>query len=167
MSAADLDLPSLGRDVCDEVGASGLAPHQVTVEMTETALAAHWDTARSSLITMKDAGIRLAMDDFGTGHMYLDRLSSGLFDLLKIDRSLVTTPPPGSPGDEHTESRRLTLLMAIVDMAHSFGMPVVAEGVETEDECTRAEGAGCDYAQGFLLGRPAPPQDLSDAIAAR
>lgn len=164
VSAADLDVPTLGDEVHHEVLASGFPPEQVTIEVTETALAAHWDTARANLVTMRDAGMRIAMDDFGAGHMYLDRLSSGLFDLLKIDRSLVVLPPAGTGIDTDTETRRASLLAALVDMAHAFTMAVVAEGVETEEECLRAVDAGCDYAQGYLFAPPGTHQALRQLV---
>ena len=165
VSAADLDVPDLGDDVLLEVMASGLQPEQVTIEVTETALAAHWETAQASLIVMKNAGMRIAMDDFGTGHMYLDRLSTGLFDLLKIDRSLIVVPPAEALSDSLRETRRTATLTALVDLAHAFDMAVVAEGVETEAECARAVNAGCDYGQGYLFARPGDQHSLRNAVS--
>lgn len=165
ISGADLDLPTLSDDVCAELSSAGVSPQRLILEVTETALTTDWEDARRNLDMLRAAGVRLAIDDFGTGHMFLDRLSTGLFDILKIDRSLVMIRDAVDDHGVDRERRRHDLLEAIVRMAQTFGMRTVAEGVETESELARVREAGCDRVQGFLLSRPAPLAELLPRLA--
>jgi len=151
LSAADLDSPGLADDVASALAAAGVPASQLVLEVTETALSQDWSRARRRLTALKELGARLAVDDFGSGHMYLDRLSTGLFDVLKVDRSLVA---PES-GNGH---RSAALLAAVTSMGRELGMQVVAEGVETVEQLERVVGAGCDRAQGYLFSPPIPAE---------
>lgn len=155
LSAADLDAPDLAEQVQATLSGTGLRADRLVLEVTETALSQDWAGARRRLESLKELGVRLAVDDFGVGHMFLDRLSTGLFDILKIDRSLVIPEDDGS-------GRHAALLSAINSMAHTLGMDVVAEGVETDEQLDRVMAAGCTRAQGYLF---APPMS-SEAFAA-
>ena len=101
--------------------------------------------------------MRLAIDDFGSGHMFLARLSSDLFDVLKIDRSLVVA--------DDRDGRTTALLSGVTELAHRLGMTVTAEGVETPEHLDRVIAAGCDHAQGFLFGRPMPAPEFSALLS--
>ena len=149
ISPADLDFPELISVVKDCIVRSRLAPERMIFEVTETALSQDWSRARRRLEALKDLGTQIAVDDFGTGHMFLDRLSTGLFDILKVDRSLI------APEEEPTE-RADALLAGVVSLARNLGMTVVAEGIETEQQLQRAQVAGCDRGQGYLFSRPLP-----------
>ena len=153
LSAADLDAPDLAEDVAAVLSEAGLPAHRLVLEITETALAQEWSRARRRLESLKELGVRLAVDDFGSGHMFLDRLSTGLFDVLKVDRSLVT-----AEGDDVARSR--ALLMAVTAMARALGMDTVAEGIETEAQLALVLEVGCDRAQGFLFARPMSAADV-------
>jgi predicted signal transduction protein with EAL and GGDEF domain len=159
LSAADLDAPSLPLDVSGSLASVGLPPERVIFEVTETALSQDWSRAHRRLISLKELGARLAVDDFGTGHMYLDRLSTGLFDVLKIDRSLIAPDADASP-------RRAALLDAVVSMARTLDMDIVAEGVETPEQFERISAAGCTRAQGYLFAQPLRPVDFAGLVAA-
>jgi EAL domain-containing protein (putative c-di-GMP-specific phosphodiesterase class I) len=100
-------------------------------------------------------GLHIAVDDFGTGASTFGRLQTLPVDVLKIDRSLVQ-------GRE--AARDASILGAIIDMAHSLGLKVVAEGVENPVQAGNLRRAGCDRGQGYLFGRPVRPEDLEAVI---
>jgi EAL domain-containing protein (putative c-di-GMP-specific phosphodiesterase class I)/GGDEF domain-containing protein len=157
LSPADLDAPRLVTDVQEALVATGITPSRLVVEVTETAVSQDWSRARRRLEALKEVGVRLAVDDFGSGHMYLDRLATDLFDVVKLDRSLVAG---------RSEPRSDALLVGVVGLAHDLGMQVVAEGIETEAQLERALAAGCERAQGFLFATPMTLEQLVTALAA-
>lgn len=159
LSPADLDFPELITTVERILGASGLPAERLILEVTETALSQDWSRARRRLAALRGMGVRIAVDDFGAGHMYLDRLGTGLFDILKIDRSIVA--PAGEP-----ETHQAALLTAVTSLAQRLGMSVVAEGLETPDQLARVTAAGCDYGQGYLFGHPMPARAYAELVAA-
>ena len=151
LSAADLDAPSLADDVAAALQRRQLPAGRLVLEVTETALSQDWARSQRRLRALKALGIRLAVDDFGTGHMFLDRLSTGLFDILKVDRSLVVLE-----GEDLT--RRATLLTAVTSLAQALSMDTVAEGIETQEQLERVIDAGCTRAQGYLFSPPVPAE---------
>lgn len=124
------------------------------IEVTESMTMSDPVQARAILGRFRDLGVPLCMDDFGTGYSSLSHLSRFPFDVLKIDKSFVS-----ALGDEPRQER---LLRGIVDLAHTIGLRVVAEGVETEAERQVLTRIGCDHGQGYLFARP-----LADADAER
>lgn len=130
----------------------GLPPTSVVAEITETALIHDLELSVRILKRMRDHGIRIAIDDFGTGYAsfsYLRRLPA---TDLKIDKSLVA----GMCGDTRTSQ----LVRAMIDMAHHLELVAVAEGIEDEATQELLTAMGCDYGQGFHLGRPQPAADF-------
>ena len=127
---------------------TGFAPGRLEVEITETALVADLEAARSALKALRNLGIRIALDDFGTGYSSLLHLRELKFDKLKIDRSYITSV---SQGDEGAK-----LVNAIVALATSLGMVTTAEGIETRDSLGWLAEQGCTYGQGYFFGRPMP-----------
>ena len=103
-------------------------------------------------------GVSFALDDFGAGYAALSYLSKYPFRVLKLDRSLITAIGQ--------ESRALTVVAGIVEIAHRLGMTVVAEGVETEIQAALLVAAGCEAAQGYLFARPGPLPKREAAAAA-
>jgi diguanylate cyclase (GGDEF)-like protein len=133
------------------VEASGVSPGLMQIELTESAIMKDTDGARRKLSELKRRGISLSVDDFGTGHSSLASLQSFPIDTLKIDRSFV----------EQSDSQDgLAILRAIVLMAHTLRMTVVAEGVETEAQLELLRKIGCDQAQGFLIAHPTLAEDV-------
>lgn len=125
---------------------SGLAPGRLELELTESMLMQDRDAAIGFMQAVRALGVRLSIDDFGTGYSSLSYLQSFPIDQLKIDRSFVRPLP----------AEGQTLASAVIRLAHGFGLTVVAEGVEQRSQLEWLQRAGCEYAQGYLLGRPMP-----------
>jgi diguanylate cyclase (GGDEF)-like protein/PAS domain S-box-containing protein len=141
-------LPTVARVLHD----TGLRPEYVEVEVTESMLMDDMETTLATLHKLKDMGLRLAIDDFGTGYSSLAYLKRFPLDALKIDRSFVKDTP-GAADDAAITS-------AIIAMAHSLKLEVVAEGVETVAQLEFLRERGCEYAQGYLISRPVQSQDF-------
>ncbi len=148
ISGRQLEDASLVRSVRDAIEAAALDPDAVTLELTESVLFSDTVAVRDALEELHAIGVRLAIDDFGTGYSSLSYLSKFPIDVVKIDRSFVS-----GLGDT---GRNTTIVFATVELAHSLGLTVVAEGVETERELSHLRRARCDVVQGFLLGHPRP-----------
>jgi diguanylate cyclase (GGDEF)-like protein len=149
--------PELPCRILGRLRAAGLAPSLLTVEITEEGIADASDAALTTIGTLRNAGIRISIDDFGTGYSSLAYLKRLPADELKIDRSFITHLA-SSPNDAR-------IVTTIIDLAHSFGLSVVAEGVEDEPSAALLRKAGCDLAQGFGLHRPGPPAQVTEALA--
>lgn len=136
--------------------ASGVSPHQLELEITESVLIDDDQRARLILGHMKTLGLRVALDDFGTGYSSLSYLSRYPFDVIKIDRSFVS-----ALGSEDSAN---AIVRTIIDLGNGLGMRVVAEGVETVEQAQYLSAAGCDELQGFLLGRPQPLDAVAETV---
>ena len=123
-----------------------LAGNSIAVEITEGLLLDATESVMGRLEGLRDAGMTISLDDFGTGYSSMTYLQRFSIDNIKIDQSYVRNLRPGSPN--------LALCKAIITMAHELGMRVVAEGVETIEQCDLLIGAGCDMGQGFLFAKP-------------
>lgn len=155
VSASQLD-DRLPASVQDSLGSTAVAAHRLTLEITESVLAERHDEARAVLERLRVAGCRVALDDFGTGYSSLSYLAGLTVDLLKIDRSFVA----GLGSSEES----FTLVRTIRQLASSLGLVTVAEGVETVEQADILRGMGCEYAQGYLFGRPMPLADLLERV---
>jgi len=127
---------------------SGLPAHRLEVEITESALLQNNDKVLSTLHQLHALGVRIALDDFGTGYSSLSYLRSFPFDKIKIDQSFVREI--GSRPD------CLAIVTSIASLARQLGMSTTAEGVETAEQLTELQAAGCDEVQGFYFDRPKP-----------
>jgi diguanylate cyclase (GGDEF)-like protein len=150
----DLELPEQLSALARE---HDVDPRTVCLEITESTIMADVDRARSVLDRLVAVGFRLSVDDFGTGYSSLAYLKNFPMHEVKIDRSLVAGIAT-SPQDA-------TIVRATVEMAHSLGLEVVAEGVETSDQESLLRRFGCDYAQGYLYARPLPASDIEARLA--
>lgn len=144
--------------VSEALELNGLDPWRLELEITESLLISDPEQVLDSLNRLSDLGVRIAMDDFGTGYSSLSYLWRFPFDKVKIDRSFVK--------ELEDEGKVSVIIESIVSLAHSLGMRVNAEGVETESQRDALRELGCDELQGFLLGRPAPIQ-ASDTVKQR
>ena len=132
-------------------------PRQLVVEITEDSLTQDLEAAGRVLDALKDLGVRIALDDFGTGQSSLNHLRRYPFDLVKIDREFVRDIPH-DPND-------VSLVRAVIELSHAFGMKVVAEGVETAEQQLMLLEMGCDYLQGFLISRPVAAEALGNFLS--
>ena len=149
LSARQFRQPFLARFIEDTLAETGIPPKRLELELTESLLMEDNEATRSALAALARMGVRVAMDDFGTGHSSLSYLKRFDIDTLKIDRSFVSELPR-DPEDT-------AISRAITAMGHSLHMKVVAEGVETPDQAECLRDLGCDEMQGYLLSRPLPP----------
>jgi len=131
---------------------SGLDSRWLELELTERALIHNAETVGALLADLRSAGVRLALDDFGTGYSSLSYLHRFPVDKLKIDRSFVSA----SPNDASASA----IVFAVINLAHSMGLGIVAEGVETDAQLAFLAAAGCTAFQGYLSGPVSPPADL-------
>ena len=148
ISAAQLRQPDLAQIVRDAIRESGLAPHRLELEVTESVLIQQPEAAAKLLAELKQIGVRVAMDDFGTGYSSLVYLQRFPFDKIKIDRSFVWAIT--------TEPTAAAIVRAVTNLASSLGMLTCAEGVETPEQLAAVRGEGCTEVQGYLFGKPMP-----------
>jgi len=146
---ADPDLVARTMSILRE---TGIAPHQVQLEVTESQLMQHRVIAGELLAAFKAEGFRLAMDDFGSGYSSLSCLQEYPFDVLKVDRALTENV---SRGRGYT-----ALLHAVITLAENLGLQVVAEGIETIEQLVLLQSMGCPSGQGYFLARPMEPSKL-------
>jgi diguanylate cyclase (GGDEF)-like protein/PAS domain S-box-containing protein len=152
LSARQFASDSLADDIERALQANGVDPTQFEVELTESVLMADPDRASAVLQRLDAKGVRISIDDFGTGYSSLSHLKRFPARTVKIDRSFVS----GLPHDKNDAA----ITQAVIAMAHSLGLMVVAEGVETDAQLQALRGLRCDEAQGFLLGRPMAADEL-------
>lgn len=140
-------------------GEAGLEPCDLCIEITETTLLDRaLEIITANLDDLHHKGVSIALDDFGTGYASLTHLKRFPVDILKIDRSFIMQMTPGSDDAMVTE--------ALVHLARTLRINVVAEGVETSEQYAMLREIGCDYAQGYLVSRPIPPSALAGYLAA-
>jgi EAL domain-containing protein (putative c-di-GMP-specific phosphodiesterase class I) len=125
---------------------TGLPPSRLELEITESVLIDDFSRGQAILRRLKTLGVKIAMDDFGTGYSSLSYLQSFPFDKIKVDRSFVS--------DLETNNNNAAIVRAVVTLARSLNLPVLAEGVETEAQRLILSHEGCDQIQGYLIGKP-------------
>ena len=143
------DLPALVHTVLLE---TGLPASRLEIEITEGVFIHDFSRAVSILRRLKALGVKIALDDFGTGYSSLSYLHSFAFDKIKIDQAFVQ--------DLETNRHSLAIVRAVMGLSKSLGVPVIAEGVETEAQFSLLVQEGCDEVQGFLFGKPAPIENF-------
>lgn len=152
LSAVQFRQPNLIHEVAGILQETGMAPAELELEITESAIIEDTENAARTLRKLKDMGIRIALDDFGTGFSSLGYLKRFPVDCLKIDYSFVKNILR-NPQDT-------AIVRAIIAIARSLNLTVIAEGVETEEQRAFLIEHGCDEIQGYLAGMPKPPADL-------
>jgi EAL domain-containing protein (putative c-di-GMP-specific phosphodiesterase class I) len=155
---ADICRPGYERWLLDEIEVSGIEPDRITLEITESALLADRESVAARLSTLRDAGIRVAVDDLGTGYSSLSYLTSLPLDMVKIDRGLVTDIA-------HSERDRI-VVNGLIRLARELGLKIVVEGVETAEQLALLKEWGCDRYQGFFGSAPLTYEDLTQFAAA-
>jgi diguanylate cyclase (GGDEF)-like protein/PAS domain S-box-containing protein len=152
LSAAQFRGGQLVEDVEIAIQASGLPHEDLELELTESVLFEDLQQARDPLIRLTDKGVRAALDDFGTGYSSLSSLHNLPVQCVKVDRSFTQALETGG---------RNTIVSAIISVAHTLGMRVVAEGVETEAQRAILQDLGCDEIQGYLIAQPMSANDFA------
>ena len=155
LSTRQLTRSDVVQDVAEALAMSGLQPHKLCLEVTESILLEDAEAARVTLLGLKALGVAIAMDDFGTGYSSLSHLRTLPVDIVKIDRSFV------SGLVENDEDN--ALVAAVIGMAQALGILTVAEGVETAEQADFLRGKGCDIGQGYLFARPMPADEVLSA----
>jgi diguanylate cyclase (GGDEF)-like protein/PAS domain S-box-containing protein len=150
--------PGFAETVARALREHGVEGRRLEIELTEGVLIEDRDQAVAILERLKQIGVQIAIDDFGTGYSSLSYLSGLPIDCLKIDRAFVTRIGKGG--------RDAAIAQAIISLAHSLGMRVLAEGVETAQQADFLRAHGCDEAQGYLFARPCAAHDAARLIAA-
>jgi diguanylate cyclase (GGDEF)-like protein len=139
-------------DVISALGASGLAPRRLELEITETVLMEDTEATVLLLGELRDLGVRISMDDFGTGYSSLGYLRKFPFDKIKIDRSFIH--------DLSKKPESIAIVRAIAGLGSSLGIATTAEGVETEEELRQLKCEGCTEVQGYLFSEARPAKEL-------
>lgn len=147
VSAVQLYNPDFVKELHQALLDTGLSPRRLEIEITETALVRDINRALTTLRLIKALGVRIAMDDFGTGYSSLSNLRAFPFDKIKIDGSFIKSV--------NSNGQAATIVRAVLGLGRGLGLPVLAEGVETDAELQFLRDERCDEVQGYLLGRPA------------
>ena len=159
VSSAQFKNQALTLKVISALSASGLSPHRLEIEITETVLMQNNESTLATLHRLHDLGVRIAMDDFGTGCSSLSYLRNFPFDKIKIDRSFIH--------DISEQDESVAIVRAVTSMASSLNMVTTAEGVETPTQLERIRALGCTEMQGYLFSRPLPLHDVIRLFSSR
>jgi len=155
LSPVQFSHPDLARLVHEILIETGLSPLRLELELTETAVIADKTRSLHVLRQIKALGVNVALDDFGTGYSSLETLRTFPFDKIKLDRSFMS--------EVESSPQAKAIVRAVLALGKSLDVPVLAEGVETSEQLAVLVAEGCDEAQGYYLGRPAP---IAEAYAA-
>jgi diguanylate cyclase (GGDEF)-like protein/PAS domain S-box-containing protein len=156
LSARDLREDDLGGHVASALVQHGIPAHALIMEVTETA--ALDDAALPALERLRELGVQIAMDDFGIGYSSLAHLKRLPITMLKIDRTFIS--------DVTADDSDRAIVVSIVNIAKAFGLRVVAEGIETDEQAQFVRDLGCDDGQGFRLGRAQSPEEFAQLLRA-
>ena len=157
VSRVQLSRRGLAEEIFEALTARGIPPWQLVIEVTESAVMDDPEVANATLDALAQAGVRVALDDFGVGQSSLACLCDLPLDALKLDRGFITSLA--------SSRQAAAIVRAVCDMARTLGFSVVAEGVETEAQSQVVEALGCDIGQGFLYARPVSPQEIPAIVA--
>ena len=161
VSPRQLDDPGLLEHLDDVLVRSGLPQDALVLEITERLLTADSAHVRGILDSIRERGVHLAVDDFGTGYSSVSYLSALPFDIIKIDRSWTSRLARTAGGGAATR-----LAVGVARLAEATGLAVIAEGIETADECAAVRSYGCGLGQGYLFAKPLTAAGLADRLSA-
>ena len=159
LAGRDLQDSRLEEEVSDALRRWKLAPELLELEIPESAVISERERMHKMLSRLNERGVRIAVDDFGSGYASLSHLRQLPVDVLKIDKSFVRNV--ASDGEDQA------IVRSTIELAHSLGITVVAEGVESEDVLQQLRALGCDLAQGFCLAHPAAAGEITDWLVGR
>jgi EAL domain-containing protein (putative c-di-GMP-specific phosphodiesterase class I) len=158
ISSSQLIEPGLLDDIKQVISREGLVRGTLKIEVTESLVMQYPERAAQILERFRESGIGLSCDDFGTGYSSLASLRRLAFDTLKVDRNFIAP--------EAEDDRASIILQSIVAMGHALGLAIVAEGIENQEQVDRLGELGCDFGQGYFIGRPLLAKQISDALTA-
>lgn len=156
LSPVQLRDQTLPLSILGILGETGLAPHRLEIEVTESALVRDLDSARGILQALRNAGVRIALDDFGTGYSSLYHLRDFKFDEIKIDRTFIS--------EMSSETESAAIVRALTGLGNGLGVTITAEGVESWEQCGVLLQQGCSQAQGFLFSQAIPGSETRDFL---
>lgn len=154
VSARTFATPRLVPRILESLDRRCLDPGVLVIEVTESETLGHLPTATAAVRQLRASGIRVAIDDFGSGYASFRYVSELDASLIKLDRSFLLAA--------EKETRHARMLESMIQMAHHMDTPVISEGVETEDQRDRLAAADCDFMQGWLAGDPVPSADFEE-----
>jgi diguanylate cyclase (GGDEF)-like protein/PAS domain S-box-containing protein len=156
LSAKQFSEPNLVSQIQSALHQTGFPPHRLKIEITETMIVENHQAAVQTLTQLQALGIQIQVDDFGTGYSSLSVLHRLPLDTLKIDISFIRLL--------ETDPDNAEIVKVIIKLAQNLGMVAIAEGVETQSQLLQLRALGCDFAQGYLLAKPLPPQQIESLI---
>jgi EAL domain-containing protein (putative c-di-GMP-specific phosphodiesterase class I) len=156
LSRTQFSMPHLATELRQVLERHGLQARHLEVEVTEEALMHDPEETRKQLRLLRNLGVRVALDDFGSGPCSLSHLRDLELDTVKLDRHLIARLPESS--------RDAALARNVIDLCKQYGILVIAEGVETVAQYEWLQANGCEYVQGFLVARPMMAEDIGDFV---
>ncbi|WP_350334349.1 putative bifunctional diguanylate cyclase/phosphodiesterase [Coralliovum pocilloporae] len=156
LSPVQLSDRLVGLRVISILGEAEFPPHRLEVEITESSLVQDMDTASFILKALHNAGVRIALDDFGTGYSNLSQLSQLNFDRIKIDRSFIN--------NFETDEKQMRIVKTILSLGEGLGLHTTAEGIEEMEQLSILKDLGCQYGQGYHLGKPVDAEETTRFI---
>ncbi|MBP5555168.1 MAG: bifunctional diguanylate cyclase/phosphodiesterase [Lachnospiraceae bacterium] len=135
---------------------SKIPPSQLEIEVTESIMIESMEKAKHSVEEIRNMGVQIAIDDFGTGYSSLSYINSMPATLLKIDKSFID--------DINKDDKSKAYVQTIISLGHIMGLDVISEGVEDESQLTTLKEIGCDLVQGYVWGRPLPPEEAQKVV---
>jgi EAL domain-containing protein (putative c-di-GMP-specific phosphodiesterase class I) len=143
---------ALDQTLISAIATAGIAPSRVELEITEAILLQNAESIIATLHRLRDLGVRICMDDFGSGYSSLNYLRSFPFDKIKIDKSFIF--------DIEKNNDAVAIVQAVVRLGNSLGMTTTAEGVETKEQLDLLRAEGCTEVQGYLFSKPQPASEV-------
>jgi EAL domain-containing protein (putative c-di-GMP-specific phosphodiesterase class I) len=159
LSARQFSQPDLVGQIEQILQESGVEARSMMLEITESVVMEHAESAAAALTQLKTLGVQLSIDDFGTGYSSLSCLHSYPIDSLKIDRSFI--------GKMNADTRNLEIVRTIVALAGNLGMHVTAEGIETAEQLAQLRALRCEYGQGYLFSKPLEAEAIKRLLASK
>ena len=156
VSRVDIAAPDMTDFITKIVKENGLSASEYMLEITESAYTSDSKHIVEVIENLRSLGHKVEMDDFGSGYSSLNMLTSMPIDVLKMDKAFIRNIQPGN--------KEMKLVELVLDIAKNLGVPVVAEGVETEEELKMLKEAGCDIIQGYYFSKPIPPSEMEKFV---
>ncbi len=156
LSSVQFNQTDLAEDILNIVETADVSPSSIIFELTETVLLKNDDHVTKTILKLDDAGFKIALDDFGTGYSSIDYLRKFPISFLKIDRSLIMDFP--------SSINNISIVSALISLAHDLGISIIAEGVEEESQLVALNDLECNYIQGYFISRPLSVKNATEFL---